>query len=152
MQIVVYIHREKVYNTTIINGDTMATYRGKRNSLDYRFTVETLDDRALADLKKLVHSHNAWERIAWNKNPRYLRVKILGRLGRNSPHGTYRSLRISSGNCAYRYASRFDVYVVNGDREHYEYVERQIKVAEAERRVGLMQAARLATLLDGQCG
>jgi hypothetical protein len=99
----------------------------------YRFTVQSLDDPRLADLRKEVALRNRsvpWSEpheVSWKDVPVRSRtveeVKVHARLGKDSPHREkYRTLhgRMNTQHVALEHGSYFDVYVHTRFRDREE--------------------------------
>lgn len=73
----------------------------------------TVKRNRLIELRRLAKLHNAVRKIVEPDKPQNdVRVRVYGRLGRNNPNRHLYGRK--RGNCRFRHATRFDVYLQGG--------------------------------------
>lgn len=86
---------------------------GKRSTLNYRFSIDSKDDKQLAELRKMISDHNSrvrkYARLIGTEFKSYVpdlqRVRIQGRGPRRHDGRNYLH------SLPHKYATSFDVYV-----------------------------------------
>ena len=81
--------------------------RDNRTSDSYIMTIDSLEDRMLAHVRKIVHKRNS------TNNEKKYRICVKGRLGKNNPNASkYRNRSpMAYQNICLEDASHFDVYL-----------------------------------------